>query len=144
MMSSDNFVVLGLAHCFTRSQDNQLTPIQVVEPIPSSTLESLFLDIPSSYSLIRAFTVQQICDDQGHCVVPEGFPDEVQLAPNFHERLLAAARTYDHNPQAKDRLPLNQSKVIECSNPPQRILNATHQVKDSDNVKQHPLTHTTL
>ena len=142
-MADLDFVVLGLAHCFIRDEENQLVPVQVVEPIPSASFLTLVQDIPSSYSRLVACHAQQVIDAEGNVSVPDVFPTEARLAQDFNERLEAAARTFQHHPEAQI-WQVGQSEALHQKTTQKRVLNASHQVSEQDNVKQHPLTHTTL
>jgi hypothetical protein len=75
------------------------------------------------------------------------FPPGVALGEDFVERLQAAARTYRSKPQFR-HIPLHQVCTPErgvfklhFSAEPRRILNAAMEVRDADNIKQHPHTH---
>ena len=142
-MAELDFVVLGLAHCFVRDEESQLKPIQVVEPIPSAAFLTLLQHIPSSYSRLVACDVTEVLGDDGRVTLPDSFPAEASLAQDFEERAMAAARTFLHHPEAKV-WQLGQSEQLEVTQQHKRVLNALNTVSEQDNVKQHPLTHTTL
>ena len=142
-MADLDFVVLGLAHCFVRDEENQLIPIQVIEPIPSASFLTLVQKIPSSYSQLVACSMAQVLGEDQSISVPDVFPPEAKLAQDFNERLLAAARTFQHKPEAKI-WEIGHSESLTLNSQNKRVLNATNQVSEQDNVKQHPLTHTTL
>ena len=142
-MADLDFVVLGLAHCFMRDEENQLVPVQVIEPIPSASFLTLVQDIPSSYSRLVACNATQVLDTDGNVSVPDVFPKEAKLAQDFNERLEAAARTFQHHPEAKI-WQVGQPEALNQKSSQKRVLNATNNVSEQDNVKQHPLTHTTL
>ena len=138
-----DFVVLGLAHCFVRDEERQLQPVQVVETIPSAAFLTLLQKIPSSYSQLVACEMSQVLADDGTVTLPEEFPPEATLAQDFNERLQAAARTFQHHPEARV-WNIGQADSRQVSTHNKRVLNAQNNVADNDNVKQHPLTHTTL
>ena len=137
-MSSNSFVVLGLASCFIR-EENKLLPVEVIEPIPSATLLTLLEGIPTSYSLLIPSSLEeaQTAFEKGHL---SAFPGSARFGENFIERLNAAIRTYQTNPQAAERLdaPLNLNNPA----PQNRILNLSRSISDADNVKQHPSSFT--
>ena len=39
-LSDSDYVIVGLAHCFTK-QDGDLVPVKVLEPVPSAYFEAL-------------------------------------------------------------------------------------------------------
>ena len=132
-MSSD-FVVLGLASCFVR-QDNELLPTQVIEPIPSATLLTLLDGIPTSYCLLTPSSIEEATAAYQRGTF-ESFPEDARFADNFMERLDAASRTYQSNPDAAKRL----TQPMPLANPTsqKRILNLSRSISDADNIKQHP------
>ena len=142
-MAELDYVILGLANCFVRDEENQLQPIQVIEPVPSASFLTLIQKIPSSYSQLVACNVSNILTENGQVSVPDIFPEDAKLSQNFSERLMAAARTFQHHPEAKV-WDLGQVESLTISNPSKRVLNAKNTVSEQDNVKQHPLTHKTL
>lgn len=140
----NDFVILGLANCYIRNEDNQLEPIQVIEPVPSAAFLTLLHNIPSSYSILKAFHSNEVTAAIAENTSVLGFPDEAKLATDFEERLDASIKTYEHNPDATGKLKIGQS--IKLSNPSthKRILNPKRTVKTSDNVKQHSHANTRL
>lgn len=142
-MENLDYVILGSAQCFFRNEENKLVEQNVVEPIPSATFLCLIQDVPSSYSHLAACQVSTVLNDSGELNRPSNFPADAILCADFNERLLAAARTYEHNPAAKV-WQTGQGGELRQKSPHKRVLNATNKVSEQDNVKQHPLTHTTL
>ncbi len=140
-MDGLDFVVVGLAQCFLRDEENQLTPVLMIEPVPSAAFLALLQDIPSSFSRVMAIDPSQMLLQQDGWERPQGFPLDAQFPNDFHERLIAAARTFLHKPEAREHLALGQSITIEKSPKDKRIINQTNVVCDNDNIKQHPLTH---
>ncbi len=138
-MPTNSFVVLGLAECFVR-QDNELLPVQVVEPIASATLLTILDGIPTSYTLLIPSSLEEALAafDQGQ---PVGFPHEARFADDFVERLNAATRTYQTHPEAAQQL--KAALNLDNPAPQQRILNLTRAISDSDNIKQHPSSFST-
>lgn len=131
------YVVLGLANCFIRNDENQLEPIQVVEPVPSAAFLTLLKRSPSSYSVLKAFQAEDVLRLIESGATSLGFPKEAMLASDFHERLEASIRTYEHKPEAATQLPSGQTIQLDNLSPHKRILNPKRSVKATDNVKQH-------
>ena len=132
-----DFVILGLADCFIKDDENQLQPIKVIEPIPSAAFLPLLQKSPSSYSTIKAFQYQDVMNAIESNTSALGFSSEAQLSSNFEERLEASARTYEHNPDAKTKISIGESIQLDTRSPHKRILNTKRTVNSSDNVKQH-------
>lgn len=135
-MDSLDFVVLGLAQCWKRDEEGQLTPLQLIEPVPSAAFLALLQDIPSSFSMLTAIDPKTMTEGQR----PQAFPQEAILPADFQERLEAAARTFNHDKNARTHLPIGQTKTIDKPLKQKRIINQTNIVSDNDNVKQHPNT----
>ncbi|MEM7554110.1 MAG: hypothetical protein AAF378_08415 [Cyanobacteria bacterium P01_A01_bin.84] len=142
-LEKDDYVVIGLATCFTR-EDGEVRELEVMEPIPSANLEVLFKGIATSYKFIYATTIGNILD--GDTVkIPKEFPQTVQLAEDFVERVMAAARTYKRKESAKSLLMVGKSYTdLQYSTERKRVLNAARNVSKEDNVKQHSHTHKVL
>ncbi len=139
-MDEFDFVILGLAHCFQRDDDGHLSPILMIEPIPSAAFLTLLQDIPSSFSQMIAVEPRSLFDAQGQFLRPQGFPTDARIPHDFYERLMAAARTFQYNPQAKSLLKIGQIKTLTIPQKHKRIINPTNSVSDDDNIKQHPIT----
>lgn len=137
-----DFVVLGLAHCFARDPEGLLTPILLIEPVPSAAFLALLHDVPSSFSFVMAIDPSNLL--KGELVRPQGFPQEALFPDDFHERLLAAARTFNHNPMAKEHLTIGMVLKLDKSPKEKRVINQLNFVSEQDNIKQHPLSHQVL
>ncbi|MEM7725113.1 MAG: hypothetical protein AAF208_01920 [Cyanobacteria bacterium P01_A01_bin.45] len=142
-IEKDDYVVIGLATCFVR-EDGEIQEVEVMEPVPSASLEVLFKGIATSYKLVYATTVGNLLD--GSTVkIPSEFPQTVQLAEDFEERVFAAVRTYKRKESAKSLIQLGCSyRELQHSTERKRVLNASRTVKTEDNVKQHSHTHKVL
>jgi hypothetical protein len=140
---SDAYVVLGLATCFLK-EDGQVHEVKVIEPIPSSALEAILKNIPTSYSMACSTTLGTVISaDELHR--PVGFPDDAQFCDDFVYRATAATRTYQSRPVAQNHIPLGTIyQDFNYSTERKRVLNSTRIVKTEDNVKQHAYTHQTL
>ena len=144
-LSSSDYVVVGLAHCFTK-QDGNLVPIKVLEPVPSAYFEALLKGVPTSYQCLYSLQLGKILEDERPTV--NHLPEDVkgaQFCEDFVERLQAAARTYKLKPHTHAQLPCGQTMTdVNFSTERKRVLNASHRVTTEDNVKQHKYTHMTL
>ncbi|MGY4630786.1 hypothetical protein [Thermostichus sp. OS-CIW-29] len=145
------YVVLGVATCFQQDQEGRLVEVLVAEPVPAADLDCLAQERRStSYVLLYATTYAEIVNNGIPTLPAEVFPPGVLLGEDFVERVQAAARTYRSKPQFR-HIPLHQTCTPEQgvfrlnhSVEPRRILNAVVEVKDADNIKQHPHTHRQL
>jgi|YNPMSStandDraft_2_1061718.scaffolds.fasta_scaffold42710_2 hypothetical protein len=137
-VSPQSYLVLGLAHCFWHTEDG-LTEVHLVEPIPTAALHALYQGIPTSYAVLRATTL-----GEAEQVISEHFPS-AQPCPDFWERAIAAARTYQRDERARTYLAIGQEhRHLHFSLERKRVLNSRRSVRDSDNIKQHPYTHKRL
>ncbi|MGF1498592.1 MAG: hypothetical protein ACFB8W_17470 [Elainellaceae cyanobacterium] len=142
-LSTDDYLVVGVAHCFLK-EDGEIHEVQVMEPIPSATLETLLQGTATSYRLAYATTIGMVLVDGG-VQIPETFPDSTQVCDNFEERAIAAARTYRAKPNVQTSLPQGTlHRDFNFSLERKRILNSERIVKTEDNVRQHEYTHKTL
>jgi hypothetical protein len=144
-LSSDNYIILGLATCFTQD-DGELTEVETIEPVPSSAFEAILQGVPTSYKRLSAFALNTILPIETPDTLhkPDGFED-AEWGDQFIERFAAAARTYVRKPQATEKLAIGQSwNQMNYNLDRKRILNAKRRVKLTDNVKQHAHTHKTL
>ena len=138
-----NYLVLGLATCFIK-KDGEVIPVQVIEPIPSATLETIVAGIPTSYEFAFATDFHDVI--QGEKLIrPEGFPEGSRWCEDFIERAIAAARTYQARKIAQTLLPVGERRDdFKYSVERKRILNGERLVSQEDNVKQHAYTHEKL
>ncbi|MGQ9838692.1 MAG: hypothetical protein ACUVRV_12220 [Cyanobacteriota bacterium] len=142
------YVVLGVATCFRRDEEGRLMEVQVAEPIPAADLNCLFQGRRStSYHLLYATTYAEIVQNGIPVLPADIFPTGVLAGEDFVERAQAATRTYRSKPEFR-HIPLHQTCTPEqgvfklnYSIEPRRIINAVVEVKNADNIKQHPHTH---
>lgn len=145
------YVVLGVATCFQRDEEGRLVEVQVAEPIPAASLDCLFQGHRStSYRLLYATTYGEIVQNGIPVLPADIIPAGVLVGEDFVERAQAATRTYRSKPELR-HIPLHQTCTPEqgvfklnYSPEPRRVLNAVVEVKDADNIKQHPYTHQRL
>lgn len=141
-LSTDDYVVIGLATCFVK-EEGEVHDIQIVEPIPSAALEAIAKGIPTSYKLACATTLGAVLD--GDRQLPQGFPQSAQFGDEFRQRAIAAARTYKSRTDAKSLIPLGTVRDdFNYSTERKRVLNTKRVVSKEDNVKQHAYTHQVL
>lgn len=140
----DSYLVLGLAHCFYKA-DGAVHGVQIIEPIPSASLETLFKQVPTAYEIACAVHLGEVLSPEGELIVPPLFKDyTAQPCIDFWERSIACARTYVSHPQAQLIAYGTLHQQFNFSLEKKRILNAKRVVKDEDNVKQHGHTHKVL
>jgi hypothetical protein len=144
-LSPDDYIVIGLATCFTKA-DGEVHQLQVVEPIPSATLETLCQGIPTSYKVAIATTLGELFQN-GQPHLPASFPTDAKVFDDFVDRVEASARTYKRDRQAhiKALMPIGSEKHdFNYSVERKRVLNAKRSISKLDNVKQHEYTHKVL
>jgi len=142
-LATDDYIVIGLATCFVK-EDGEVHQIDVVEPIPSASLESLFKGIPTSYKSAVATTLGRVLNGETPRK-PSELDNNAQIAHDFSERAFAAARTYKRQESAKSLIPLGTTySEFKYSTEKKRVLNAQRVVSKDDNVKQHSHTHKIL
>lgn len=132
----DAYVVLGVACCFKMNEDCKLDELLIVEPLPSSALETIALGVETSYKRIMAVRFGDV--QQGS--LPEQLVDgeAISLCEQFHIRLRAAARTYRGRDEARRTVALGQvSTDLNFSVERKRVLNDNYRPSFDDNVKQH-------
>ncbi len=138
----DSYIALGLATCFIK-RDGKLSPVQILEPVPSAALEAVIKGIPTSYSKILGTTLDQALAQPPQ--LPPDFPAEAQLCDEFQARAEAAARTFQARPEAQNLIPLGVIYTeLNFSTERKRVLNSERLVTAEDNVKQHAYTHQVL
>ncbi len=141
---TSDYIVLGLATCFIK-EDGDVYPVQVIEPVPSSTLETIAPGVvPTSYEFLFATELSQVLRD-GELIKPEGFPLSAQFCDEFAERAAAAVRTYQARPEDQKIVPLGSRRDdFNYSVERKRMLKGDRTVRVEDNVKQHAYTHEVL
>jgi hypothetical protein len=142
-LSPDDYLFVGLATCYVK-EEGEVREIAVIEPVPSSTSETLLAGVPTSYRFIQATTLGHIIDGEAPQRLA-GFPEEAQFCHDFLFRASSAARTFLRNPAYRDRVAVGSSyDQLNYSTERKRVLNAKHVVSAEDNVKQHSHTHQVL
>ncbi|EME29584.1 uncharacterized protein Gasu_30230 [Galdieria sulphuraria] len=131
----DEYTVLGLAFCFQRDSNGKLQELVVIEPVPTSTLETILQGVPTSYKRLVATVYSRAMDISS---IPPAFVEDerVSFCENYSERLQAATRTYRARLEAK-KIQLGEVYVtINFSTSPKRVLNEKFEPSFEDNVKQ--------
>jgi hypothetical protein len=142
-VSTNNYVVIGLATCFIK-EEGELHSVKLVEPIPSAALEAIIKGIPTSYRVALATTLGNVLDGSTP-LLPADFPGDAQFCDDFAQRAIATARTYNSRLIAQSHIALEQLRDdFNYSTERKRILNSERIVKTEDNVKQHAYTHEVL
>lgn len=142
-IAADDYIVIGLATCFVK-EDGEVHQIEVIEPIPSASLETLFKGIPTSYKFASAMTLGSVVVED-RLQFPAGFPETAQFCDDFVERAIAAVRTYKRHEGVKSLIPLGTTySEFKYSTERKRVLNVARVVTKEDNVKQHSHTHKVL
>ncbi|MCU0548927.1 MAG: hypothetical protein MUC48_06220 [Leptolyngbya sp. Prado105] len=142
-LSSDDYLVVGLATCFIKDDDG-VHEVNVVEPIPSAALEAIVKGIPTSYQFATATTIGSVIPG-GSLHLLECFPSDAQFCDDFAFRATASARTYKARPIAQSHIPTGAKREdFNFSTERKRVLNSQRIVKTEDNVKQHEYTHKVL
>ncbi|MBD2501355.1 hypothetical protein [Anabaena azotica] len=142
-LNADDYILIGLATCFIK-EDGEVHQVDVIEPIPSASLEALLKGIPTSYKYACATNLGSVVN-QDEPILPTGFPSSAQFADEFVPRVYAAARTYKRRESAKSLIPLGTTYTdFKYSLDRKRVLNASRVVTKDDNVKQHSHTHKVL
>ncbi|MBE9114560.1 hypothetical protein IQ249_01500 [Lusitaniella coriacea LEGE 07157] len=142
-ITAEDYCVFGVATCFLRDE-GEIQEIEIVEPIPSSALETLLKGVPTSYRVAFGKSVADFFNDQT-LEIPSEFPANVRFCDDFTDRAIAAVRTYKRKPEAQQHIPLGTKKEdFNYSLERKRILNMENLVSTEDNVKQHSHTHKVL
>ncbi|GAB1539136.1 hypothetical protein NUACC21_18010 [Scytonema sp. NUACC21] len=142
-LMADDYIVIGLATCFVK-EDGEVHQVDIIEPIPSASLETLFKGINTSYKLAYSTTLGALLEGD-KVKIPSEFPASAQLGDDFVARAMAAARTYKRSETAKSLIPLGTTYTgFQYSTERKRVLNAARVVTKEDNVKQHSHTHKVL
>ena len=143
-LSADDYLVLGLATCFVK-EDGEVLEVKVIEPIPSSALETLIKGIPTSYAKAIATTIGALYSAGEEPQRPASFPNDAQFCDEFTFRAIAAARTYKARPSAQGHLAIGTERSdFNYSTDRKRVLNSQRVIRTEDNVKQHEYTHKVL
>ena len=141
-LTDSDYVVVGVASCY-QLVEGELQPVQILEPIPSAYLETLFQGISTAYQCVQGTTVGEVLavKDVATFTGVKG----AQFCQNFVDRVAAAARTYKSRPTAQAFVSRGETRTdINYSTAKKRMLNVENTVTTEDNVRQHAYTHKML
>lgn len=142
-LSTEDYLVLGLSTCFYK-EDGEVHEVQIIEPIPSASLEAILKGIPTSYQIAYGTTLGEVFPNESQ-EKPASFPESAQFCDDLMQRAIAAARTYKRRKEAQSHIPLGTTRNdFKYSVDRKRVLNASRVVTKEDNVKQHAHTHQVL
>jgi hypothetical protein len=95
----DQYLVVGLAHCFEKGDDGKLVDRLVIEPISANSLEAMSHGAKTSYIHVFGLLLQ---DALAKSTLPSEF-DDGSFCENYESRCDSAARTW-MRPHAVDNL----------------------------------------
>jgi phosphatidylinositol glycan class S len=135
----DDYIVLGLAHCFRKDDLGKLKDVFVVEPVTAGTLECMENGGVTCYVHTTATTLG-VALQRDVSLLPVEFRN-AEIAEEFDFRAKCASRTWkrDHPQQHLLHLVPKDGGVrsdFNFSLDDKRVLNAEVVVNDSDNIKQ--------
>lgn len=131
----DQYLCVGLAHCFEKADDGKLVDRLIIEPISANSLEAMSHGAKTSF--LHVFSL--LLKDAISKTLPSEFDDGV-FCDEYETRCDAAARTW-MRPRAVDDLmdivPLGMVKSsFNYDTTDMRVLNFDNIVRDDDNIKQ--------
>lgn len=137
--SEGDFVVVGLAHCFRKNEDQKLLDAFVIEPIPAGGLECMDNGGMTCYKHVTGTNLGVVLKQDGS-LLPKEFAG-AEFSDDFDFRAKCASRTWkrDHPRENLMSLVPHDGTVRSDWNfslQDKRVLNQEHIVKDSDNIKQ--------
>lgn len=142
-LTTEDYCAFGVATCFVRDE-GEVTPVEILEPIPSAALEAILKGIPTSYRCLYGKALGDVFAGESP-QKPSDLPAEVRLCDDFAGRAIAAARTYKQNTATAQLIPAGQEFTeTNYSTERKRVLNVKRAVSAADNVKQHAHTHKVL
>jgi len=133
----DQYLAVGLAHCFEKNDEGKLQDRLIIEPLSANSLEAMSVGAKTSYIHVFGILLEDALK-RGE-KLPEEF-DSGTFCENYEGRCDSAARTW-MRPHAVDNLmdivPLGMVKSsFNYDTSDMRVLNMDVEVNDSDNIKQ--------
>lgn len=133
-----SYLVLGLAHCFDRTDDGKLQDVFVIEPMSANSLECMVAGANTCFKAVTSLKLEDALPRNKE-LLPEAFAGG-RYCDDYDFRCEASARTWGR-PHAQDNLmdivPLGSTKTnFNYNIDEKRVLNMENVVNDSDNVKQ--------
>ncbi|CAI5974616.1 unnamed protein product [Closterium sp. NIES-64] len=136
--NDDDFVTVGLAHCFVKDENAKLQDMFVIEAIPAGALECMDNGGVTCYTHVTGTTLGVVLK-QDASLLPAEFSNGV-FAEDFDFRTKCASRTWKRqHPQEHllNLVPLGTVRSdFNFSVEDKRVLNMENVVDDSDNIKQ--------
>jgi len=134
----EDYLVLGLAHCFEKGDDGKLKDVMVIEPVSANSLEGMVAGTKTCFKIVTGLTVGEAMRRDKSSLPPEFL--EGTFCEDYEFRCEASARTWAR-PHAQDNLldivPLGSSRSkFNYNLDEKRVLNMENVVKDEDNIKQ--------
>ena len=137
--SEDDYVVLGLAHCFEQEEGGKIQDLFLIEPVGASSLECMDNGGATSYLYVAATTLGKSLTYDVSLLPPEF--SKGKFCEDFEFRLRCTARTWkrDHAVNNLKGLAPADGSVrtdFNFSLVDKRIVNKVYEVTDADNIKQ--------
>ncbi|KAG0621784.1 hypothetical protein M758_3G048100 [Ceratodon purpureus] len=136
--SDDDYIVLGLAHCFRKDENGKLQDAFVVEPVTAGTLECMENGGVTCYKCVTATTLGVALKEDVSLL-----PAEMQsgtISDEFNFRAKCASRTWKRDHPQQNLLHIVPKDGVKSeynfSLQDKRVLNEEVVVNDSDNIKQ--------
>ena len=137
--SDDDYIVLGVAHCFRKDENGRLKDAFVVEPVTAGTLECMENGGVTCYKFVTATTLG-VALKQDLSLLPPEFQTGADICEEFDFRAKCASRTWKRDHPQQNLLHLTPKDGVRSdfnfSLQDKRVLNAEVVVNDSDNIKQ--------
>ncbi|KAL2621827.1 hypothetical protein R1flu_002032 [Riccia fluitans] len=134
----EDYIVLGLAHCFTKDADQKLMDTFVIEPIPAGGLECMDNGGRTCYKHAHG-TNLGVALKQDVSLLPPEFQGG-RFAEDFDFRTKCASRTWKRDHAEEFLMKLVPTDGVRSdwnfSLEDKRILNMENIVSDEDNIKQ--------
>lgn len=136
--SEDDYIVLGLAHCFRKDENGKLVDALVVEPVTAGTLECMENGGVTCYKCVTATTLGVALKEDLSLL-----PAEMQsgsVCEEFNFRAKCASRTWKRDHPQQNLLHLVPKDGVKSDYnfnlQDKRVLGVEVVVNDSDNIKQ--------
>ena len=136
--SDDDYVVLGLAHCFRKDENGKLVDAFVVEPVTAGTLECMENGGVTCYKCVTATTLG-VALKEDLSLLPGEFLSG-SICDEFNFRAKCASRTWKRDHPQQNLLHIVPKDGVKSeynfSLQDKRVLGVEVVVNDSDNIKQ--------
>eukprot|EP00850_Spirogloea_muscicola_P024187 SM000470S16632 [mRNA] locus=s470:4:1046:+ [translate_table: standard] len=136
--ADDDYIVLGVAHCFVKDEAGKLSDVFVVEPLPAGALECMDNGGTTCYKHVTATTLGVALAHDSALLPPE-FAG-ISFCDEFDFRAKCASRTWKRQHPQENLMNLAPAGGVRSdfnfSLEDKRILNMENVVNDADNIKQ--------